>query len=78
MTFNNFLSDRESLTYGSEMYKSTVIRYYQVEGYSIKSSSSQEGHLADLIMVKEGEQDLWIEVKNTKVSQYFPVLQSPP
>ena len=68
MSFNNFLGEREALTYGSEMYKSTVIRYFQLEDYSVKTSSSQEGHLPDLIMIKEGEPDLWIEVKRTKVS----------
>ncbi len=68
MSWNDFLRERESLQYGGEMYKKTVTRYLQTHGYSLKSSSTQEGHLADLIMEKKNSPDLWVETKDTTAS----------
>lgn len=68
MSWYAFLKERESLNYGSDMYKSTVIRYLQTKGYHLESSSSQEGHLADLIMTQDNKPQLWVEIKATKVS----------
>ena len=50
MTWNNLLKEREALQFSGEIYKVTVIKYFQMQGYSLKSSSTMEGHLADLIM----------------------------
>lgn len=68
MSWNDFLRERESLNYGGEMYKKVVVRYLQTNGYSLKSTSTQEGHLADLIMQKPNNSDLWVETKDTSVS----------
>ncbi|MFQ5980908.1 MAG: hypothetical protein ACE5OZ_22445 [Candidatus Heimdallarchaeota archaeon] len=68
MSWNNFHKEREALHYGGEMYKKTVIRYFQLFGYSLKASSSEEGGLSDLIMWKEKKPDLHIETKASKES----------
>jgi len=67
MSWENF-DVREGAHYGGEMYKKEVIRYYQTLGYEFRKSSTYEGTLEDLVFEKEGEKDLYVEVKSSSCS----------
>ena len=60
--------DREALHYKGEIYKKTVIRYFETKEYSLYSTSSLEGGLSDVIMTKQGSPTIHIEVKDTEIS----------
>ena len=67
MSWEDFESEREARNYNSELYKKYIIRYYQTQGYHLSKNSLYEGTLSDIVMEK-GNEKLWIEAKNTKVS----------
>ena len=67
MSWEDFESEREARNYNSELYKKYIIRYYQTQGYYLNKNSLYEGTLSDIVMEK-GNEKLWIEAKNTKVS----------
>jgi hypothetical protein len=69
MSWEDFESEREARNYNSELYKQYIIRYYQTQGYHLAKNSLNEGTLSDIIMKNKNE-NLWIEAKNTQTSLF--------
>lgn len=67
MSWEDFESEREARNFGAEMYKKLIIKYFQTQGYFLRKNSLFEGILSDIVMEK-GDEVIWIEAKNTKVS----------
>ncbi|WP_096391761.1 hypothetical protein [Halopenitus persicus] len=73
--FRNHEGGREASHHHGELYKDLVRRYWEAREYDVVADSKDDSITSDLIVRRaheHGNQDLWIETKDTKLTRTDP------